>query len=255
MHLKKIVATVCALFLLCTGTYAAEPGGVISVDSLTVSPGQQVEVPIRLTGNPGIVGARLTVHYGEGLVLTGIESGTALSSLTMTKPGDYSANPIRILWDGTDADRTDGVMATLRFTAPAQPGEYDITLSYDSGDIIDNDLKPISLALTPGTITVKEPASGGIGITLAHRTSTSAEVTLTNQGSESVTAWCVMAAYDAQGRMVSVRSVCKTLPSQEPCPVSLVFEGGTDVHTLKVFLLAPGTLIPIQPVWSVAPIG
>lgn len=240
----------CILFMLNTLAYAAETDTVISADTVTVAPGQQVEVPIRLTGNPGIVGACLSVQYDKELILTGIESGTALPSLTMTKPGNYSANPIRILWDGTDADNTDGVMAILRFTAPPQPGDYVITLSYISGDIIDNDLNPISASLIPGKITVKEQTACEIDVTLSELTSNSAEIILTNQGTDTVTALYVVAAYDTQGRMVSVRSTQKMLSAHESYPVSISYENSTDACELKVFLLSPGTLIPYQTEWS-----
>lgn len=243
----------CILFMLNTLVYAAETDTVIRADALTAAPGQQVEVPIYLTGNPGIVGACLTVYYDEGLILTGIESGTALPSLTMTKPGDYSDNPIRILWDGTDADNTDGVMAILQFTAPSQPGDYGIRLSYNSGDILNNDLNPISCTLMQGKITVEEQTACEIGITLSEMTSTSAEVMLNNQGSNPATVLYALAIYDTQGRLVSIRSAQEMLSAHGSYPVSISNQNGIDIYELKMFLLDPGTLIPLQAGWSVMP--
>ena len=81
--------------------------------------------------------------------------GEALSSLTMTKPGNLSANPAKIVWDGTDADNSNGTIAILTFSVPNNAGKYNITLSYDDGDIVNDALTPINPLTNDGYIQIE----------------------------------------------------------------------------------------------------
>lgn len=125
----------------------------ITADKVTAD-GTSVSVPIRLSGNTGICGAAITVSYDNSLTLTGIENGEALSSLIMTKPGNMSSNPIKLVWDGLEADDTNGVIAMLKFTAPQNTGVYNISIAYEYGDIVDGNLSPINVITESGSITV-----------------------------------------------------------------------------------------------------
>ena len=234
-----------------------EPGGtpadgpVIAADSVTAAPGQLVEVPIRLSGNTGLAGCLLTVSYGQGLILTKITKGDALSGMTMTPPGDLTANPVNILWDGMEEDHSDGVMAVLQFAAPSQPGEYSIGLSYKAEDVVDGDLDPVAVALTSGKITVKELHTAAAKIELSGSSSSSAEILLTNLGKERLTAFCIVAAYNEQAQMVNVCVEPISLDGENTQQISLVHETEADVYQLKVFLLAPNLLTPLQETWNV----
>ena len=222
-------------------------GLVIAADSVTALPGQPIQVPIRISNNTGLLGIRLTISYGQGLTLTKITKGDALSSLIMTPPGDLSANPINILWDGIEAEDSDGILAVLWFTAPSQPGDYEIELSYGKGDIVNGEMETINVSLISGNIAVNEKHAN---IELAGNTSSSAEIILTNLGSEHLSAFCIVAAYDEQNQMVASCTESISLESQKALRVSLAYEAEEDVRQLKVFLLSPNTLIPLQQMWS-----
>ena len=157
--MKRIIAMLCVLaMLLSMPVYAAGTEPVISADAVTAEADATVQVPIRITGNPGILGARITVAYAEGLTLTKVTAGDAFSALTMTKPGNLSANPVRIVWDGQELaedDIKDGVIATLTFKAPSKAGTYDIKLSAAAKEIIDGDLTPVSVKFQAGSVTVE----------------------------------------------------------------------------------------------------
>lgn len=132
----------------------ADTATTITADKVTTD-GRNISVPIRLSGNTGgICGAAITVSYDNSLTMTGIENGEALSSLIMTKPGKLSDNPIKLVWDGLEADNTNGVIATLNFTAPQNAGKYDISISCEDGDIVDGNLSPINISTENGSITV-----------------------------------------------------------------------------------------------------
>ena len=131
-------------------------GPVVSADSVTAEAGATVDVPIRITGNTGILGAKITVQYAEGLTLTKISAGEAFAGLAMTKPGKLNDNPISIVWDGLDgAAEADGVIVVLTFQAPQGAGYYPITITTNSKDFVDNDLHPVAVETKAGAVTVE----------------------------------------------------------------------------------------------------
>ena len=150
-----ITALIMALLPLSMISTHAEDITTIGVDEMIVEAGATVSVPIRIRNNSGVCGATITIAYGVGLELTGVEKGDALGSLTMTKPGNFTANPINIVWDGLEEDNSDGIMAELTFKVPEEPGDYDIKISYEDGDIVNGDLEPVDVEVMSGKITVE----------------------------------------------------------------------------------------------------
>lgn len=136
----------------------------ISIGSVTAKAGSQVKVPISISGNTGICGASLKISYDNILVLSDISAGTALSSLVMTKPGNISSNPFKLVWDGLDADSSNGTIAVLTFTTPTEAGSYNISAAYSDGDIVDGDLSPVDMKINQGQIKVEAAESATVEI-------------------------------------------------------------------------------------------
>lgn len=124
----------------------------ISVDQVTVVDEDSIEVPVRIVNNKGLLGVTITIAYDHTLTLTDVKAGTAFSSLIMTKPGDLSEKRIKILWDGIEADATNGVIAVLTFKKPLKSGTYPIEVSYEKGDIIDGNLQVVEVEMNNGSI-------------------------------------------------------------------------------------------------------
>lgn len=164
--MKKIIHTFIFSFLIClllipvSAVYANNTE--INIGDVTATGGETVEVPIILSGNSGICGANIVISYDKSLQLTGITKGSALSSLSMTKPGSIVSNPFAVVWDGMEADSTNGTIAILTFKTPSNAGKYSINVSYDEGDIVDGTLSPVNVTLKNGSITVEDsaPVSG-----------------------------------------------------------------------------------------------
>lgn len=136
----------------------------ISVGNVKAKIGSEIKVPINISDNPGICGAALSVSYDKSLKLSGISYGEALTSLTMTRPGNLLSNPIKIIWDGLEADNTNGSIAILSFITPNEAGQYNISVAYEQGDIVDGNLDPIKINTKSGTITVEEPQKINVNI-------------------------------------------------------------------------------------------
>lgn len=144
-----------ALLLNVTNVHAESVQTALTVNQVKTEKNANVDVPIRISNNTGICGVTLMVSYDEKLELVNVSRGEALSTLEMTKPGNYQTNPVKILWDGMEADNTNGEIVVLTFRTPNEEGVYPITVKYENGDIIDGQLTPVELDVTNGMITVE----------------------------------------------------------------------------------------------------
>lgn len=156
---KKATSFLCALsmiFSMIISVQAADIQIEAGKVSLVQGTGDEiVKIPLTLSGNTGIAGMTLKVSYTEGLTLTDIAQGSGLSSLTLTKPGDYSANPFNLVWDGQDADNTSGIVATLTFSVPKKDVKtYFINIA--TAGVFDNDLNDVNMTIVNGEISVTE---------------------------------------------------------------------------------------------------
>lgn len=121
--------------------------------------------------------------------------GEALPSLTMTRTGSLSANPVKLVFDGMKADRSNGSIAVLQFTAPSLPGSYEVSVSYEAGDIVDGNLQPLEIVMEKGKIVV-----GGTGTVVEIGNK---KVTLpTKRDSEG---WVMTAFYTVNGELCTFR--------------------------------------------------
>ena len=160
--MKKLWILLCMIVsLLCVNkqVYAASANPNLTVSTVSAEPGSTVEVPISIANNTGICGAALSVSYDEKLVLTGVSAGEAFSSMAFTKPGDLSANPVKLLWDNVDVDKTNGTIAILTFQVPKEAGTYKVSVSCEADDVIDSDLNSVTLNIANGGIQVAEKSN------------------------------------------------------------------------------------------------
>lgn len=155
---KRAISLLCVIFLLLSmvvTVQAVETGIVVEEIRLQQTSGvETVDVPISLSNNTGILGMVLQVTYDEGLTLTKVEKGEALSSLSFTGPGDLTANPINIVWDGeAKNDTSNGVIAVLTFEVPKTiVKEYPVTIS--TKGVFDDNLDYVDVATKAGGIVV-----------------------------------------------------------------------------------------------------
>ena len=138
--------------------------GIVTVSNAKAKPGKTVTVKVDLSANKGISNMRLQMSYPEGFTLESIQKGDALSTLFFTPPGKLTANPVNFLWDGREADTSEGCILELTFRVAdtVAVGEYSISLSYQKDDVLDGSLEGIDLALQSGTVSVVEFTRGDI---------------------------------------------------------------------------------------------
>ena len=138
--------------------------GIVTVSDAKAKPGKTVTVKVDLSANKGISNMRLQMSYPKGFTLESIQKGDALSTLFFTPPGKLTANPVNFVWDGTEADTSEGCILelTFRIADTVAVGEYSISLSYQKDDVLDGSLEGIDLALQSGTVSVVEFTRGDI---------------------------------------------------------------------------------------------
>ena len=139
----------------------AEPALTVATETVSGGSGTaDVDVTLTLTDNTGLAGIYLTMTYDSALAIKSITRGSAVSSMTFTMPGDLSANPIKLLFDGQDADTSSGVLLTVTFTVPLTAEKtYAVSLSAGAGDFYDDNLDDVDVTLVPGGVTVTAAAA------------------------------------------------------------------------------------------------
>jgi len=153
----------------CNGTMEEEvemlvASGSIVVGNVTGKAGDTVEVKVTLSDNEGIAGMVLNLTYDEELTLVEAVQGDALPNMAFTAPGDYSKNPVNLVWDAMEADASNGHIVTLKFqiSEDAEERDYEVNLSYKPGAICDNDMNDVDFTITNGVITVKNYTPGDV---------------------------------------------------------------------------------------------
>lgn len=133
---------------------------VITLNSVFVAPGNDAQILVKVENNPGILGMTLTLHYDEANIsLESVENGEVFRDILNLTTSKSLNSGTRFAWDGLElapGDIKDGTALYMNFRVldNAKTGKYPITLTYTEGDIVDNNLKGISLPIVNGYITV-----------------------------------------------------------------------------------------------------
>ena len=137
---------------------------VIAVGTVSGVPGDTVNVPVVISNNTGIEAIQMELTYSEGLKLTGVLAGTALSEHTFTPSGTYDVYPFNLMWDGTSNSISNGTMLTLifRIDDEATEGQYNINLQYKEGKIYNHDMENINPSIVQGVVNVSDYIPGDI---------------------------------------------------------------------------------------------
>lgn len=136
---------------------------VIRAEIISALQGEDIDVPIIIENNTGLVTLLLSVAYNqEALQLTGVTDGTIFGANSALFGNDLSANPYNLLWED-GAARTDyvgnGTLVTLHFHVRenAAVGNYGIEISADEESALNVDLEAVQIETQNGSIVVSEP--------------------------------------------------------------------------------------------------
>ncbi len=131
---------------------------ILNVDTAEARIGELVDIPVKLEGNPGILGLEFSVSYDEGgLELVGADNGEAFKSvLSMTSSPDKSTG-CKFAWDGVEVspnDVKDGSVLVMHFKvkSDAKPGFHSVVLRNQMA--LNNSFDEVALTCEDGGVVV-----------------------------------------------------------------------------------------------------
>lgn len=168
MKLKKILSAVAVIGMLaCTSAFAASGTITLTTDNTTVAPGDDVDVVLSITSNPGIVGfaGRLSVTGNITMSKKPTNGGTLNGQQIANKTTlPYKLNFID---DGAEENNdATGEIATFHMAIPADAANndtYTLTFTPSKGDCVDFDASDVDFNTPTLTLTVKKAATTTIG--------------------------------------------------------------------------------------------
>lgn len=137
---------------------------LIIIDKTEAASGREASVKISLKNNPGITSMKLTVKYGAGLTLTGIEFNGDLGGMSQ-EPKSFDSPVILNWFNGKRDVGGDVLYATLKFALDeglADGESIAVTAEYDHADVFDLDFNDVFFAVSEGSVTVKNYTPGDI---------------------------------------------------------------------------------------------
>ncbi len=147
-----IFTTILALPVYATGNTSVDFGQVEG------KRGEEVTIPVTISDNPGISTFRFRVSYDtDDLQFVSVEKTSITENGTITSQVDLENNNVTFLWFQAENQADgDGVIANLKFKIlDTAKGDYPLTVTYLSEDLLDEDSTPIPYTVTDGKITVK----------------------------------------------------------------------------------------------------
>ena len=126
-------------------------------------PSEEIEIPVRIVNNPGIMGIGLKVTY-DASVMTPIEivkgevfaKGTLDNSIENAENGSF-----KVFWSGTENVSTNGSLFTIRFklNTEAKPGKYKVEIINSSEDSFNEEFDEVEIKTGMAAVTVEQDTS------------------------------------------------------------------------------------------------
>lgn len=149
----------CLLFLWMFSAVAAETR--VYVEAVSAAAGSEVLCPVRIQGNPGLMGFKLTFTY-DSAVLTPVsvqkgevtQSGLLDDSIGASSPGSFE-----VIWSHSANVKADGVLMTLVFrTAPTVPDNTEIRIEVSQPDTFNEQWEDVPLQCEPIRVSFADEA-------------------------------------------------------------------------------------------------
>ena len=170
----SLLLCLCMAVTMLSGLTLAADGLTLTVDTPTAAPGRTVEVPLTLSGNPGIASLCVRISYDKSvLTLQSAEFDPTFKALGTASNVSTESDDIGLVWISFDHDAVyDGVIATLTFTVRGDvpDGFTPITVSYYPEDFYNIDEEDVPLTVEDGGVDVQPaPVIGPMTLTVDQR--------------------------------------------------------------------------------------
>ncbi len=141
-------------------TVTVAVNNIVGGDPVTANAGAAVSIPVKITGNQGMMGFSLNVGY-DAAVFTpvSVSAGTMLAggmlndSIATAQPGQF-----KVVWTGSQDATGDGILFTVVFNVSANAiGAKNIALSYNQADTFNENWDDVVLHCGDIAVTVNNP--------------------------------------------------------------------------------------------------
>lgn len=125
----------------------------IYVEDTTFKPGETKNIPIKISGNPGIAGFAFTISMPDGYTLN------SMTDAEMTSKGTFTSDSTKCTWYNSDNITSDGTLFTLNVTASKDASNGTIGVSLldnKEGNLANEDGKTVKADLTGGKVSVEQ---------------------------------------------------------------------------------------------------
>ena len=199
------LAVVLAVLLGALPSHAAAAGGTITGETIAAAAGQTVEYRVSLSGNPGLAGLEVRLHYDTSAIA--LEKGEEGAAPPFAR-GDFTgkgtmeytedSDGLRMIWFHTADVSADGTLFTLRLqvSETAAPGEYPIRLECIAGNTVNAAEQPVPMTCQSGSVTVRTFAPTVTGESLAVQQGSSFDYRVSIQDNPGLTAYNLVVAFD-----------------------------------------------------------
>ncbi len=142
----------------------ADDSYIVKADDIYVKRGESVTIPIKLSGNKGLMGFKISVKYPDNqLVLTDVSSGSLTANgLFNTTITDYYSvkGKFDVVWSDNAEVKEDGTLfiMTYKVKGTADDGEYNISVTYSQEDTFNEKFEDVKLSCGPIKVNIGKDA-------------------------------------------------------------------------------------------------
>ena len=159
IKLKRIVALICCFcciaFSVWITPYAAQaPQNRIYAEKTSAEADREVRIPIRISGNTGLMGFAMSVQYDPDVFTPlSVEAGEMLTGLFNDSIGTSQSGSFDVFFTNSADITEDGVLFTIVLQTAAETyGSKTLTITYSSEDTFNENWDPVELSPEPITI-------------------------------------------------------------------------------------------------------
>ena len=146
---------------------ASADGIAVSIPNIDTNAGEYIDVPVTLSKNSGIAGFNFNINYDtSALTPVSITAGDILSDGTFTsnllQDSDLShLEYVTAYWNNPSNITDNGTLFTIRFKVNENAnGTLPITVTYNDGDICNQEFENVNVDITNGAINVSASVAG-----------------------------------------------------------------------------------------------
>lgn len=157
--IKAIIALILALSIVTIGAVVqinAAEKPVFSFNSVSGNTGEEVELTLNCSNNPGVTGWAVNIGYDSDVLQLIKADGTSVFG-DVTVSQDINENPFRAQWFGLNDSTSNGTMLVLTFkiNENAKSGDYIVSISYAEDEVVNVNDENVHFDTMNGVVTVK----------------------------------------------------------------------------------------------------